>query len=246
LLQISDAIDLDNGQRGDAFERTIGMLAEENGVGIDAGAANLLSMKCGDNFRLISQEIEKISTNIFGERSRISCSDVESLVDDYDSGNFFDPVEKFFEGDVLSALRAVDKYFFYNGDARPLLAAFQSRNRLLIQLQSLMKMGRIRIVGGSIARDDLSRVARALHMDTVGKSTFNVFSQNPWYLSKLARPCVLFKLQDLLKFQALFASIFLLISERNGEQKSVLRGMVVSGLTRIARRNFTQAHSYPA
>ncbi|MDR3143936.1 MAG: hypothetical protein LBT64_00345 [Puniceicoccales bacterium] len=234
LLQLASVIDLDDDGNSSSAESTIEALAKECGVGIDADAAPLLHMKCGNNFRLIEQEINKISTNIFGKRSNISSEDVETLVDDHDSGNFFDPVEKFFEGNIAATLRAIDKYFFCNGDARPLLSAFQSRNRLLIQLQSLLQSKRIKITGGAIAKNDIACAARALHMDSSEKSTFNVFSQNPWYLSKLVRPCANFQLRRLLLFQTLFAAALLEITERCQEQKYILKNLAVKCLSRSA------------
>ncbi|MDR2737699.1 MAG: hypothetical protein LBB18_02030 [Puniceicoccales bacterium] len=220
-------VDLDAEEKHVATEATIEELAGDNGTRIAPPAARLLRMKCGNNTRLLEQEISKLSTYVIGRRSSILEEDVAAMVDDFDVGNFFDPVEKFFSGDIGAVFDSMDRYFFRGSDARPLLSALQSRNRLLIQLRALIEMKRIRIVNNGTSKNDFLNASNALHMCDSAKSTFNIFSQNIWFISKLIPACTKFKFGELLRFQAAFAHAFMEITWRPQEQKNVLKELAV-------------------
>jgi DNA polymerase-3 subunit delta len=222
LVQISEGIDV--GSDGSGIEATIHEFARDSGARIEDGAVQLLRMKCGNNSRLLQQEIRKLATFVGGSRE-ISEEDVGELVDDGDPGNFFETVEKFFDGNLAATLAAIDRYFFCNGEARPLLAALQSRARVLIQLRAALQSGRIRLSGDGIARGDFPKAAQFFHMDGLGKSTFNLFSQNTWYLSKLVKIAAKLKLNQLLKLQsALFKAFGELIEHC---QKSTVKTLAI-------------------
>ncbi|MDR0742341.1 MAG: DNA polymerase III subunit delta [Puniceicoccales bacterium] len=225
LIQLAavESIDIDS----DAGMSTVERFASDNGMAIDSDAIQLLQSKCGNNARLWEQEINKLSAYAFGRKSTICRDDVLSLTDDYDTGNFFEPMEKFFEGDLDEAFKSIDKYFFHNTDARALLSALQSRNRTLIQLRTLMDLGHLKVIGHNFSKNDFTYASKFFHMENLFKTTFNVFSQNTWYLSKLIPLVLKYKLPKLLGFQVLFTSAFDEIIQRYQDQKSIIKGLAV-------------------
>ena len=103
-------------------------------------------------------------------------------------GDFFETAEAFFSGDLAWTLAALHRHFFAGGDARPVISAIQNRNRLLLQVRALLDAGEIRV--GPRGIDGLQRAAGG-YKDRFAeaaaeKSSYNVFTQNPWYLGKLA------------------------------------------------------------
>jgi DNA polymerase-3 subunit delta len=218
-----ESIDVDSG----AGPNTIEQLANDNGMAMDPDAVQLLQSKCGNNARLWEQEINKLSTYICHSKSTISRKDVLSLTDDYDTGNFFEPIEKFFENDIDETFKSIDRYFFHNTDARALLSALQARNRTLIQLRMLIDSKHLKVIGNNFSKNDFIYAAKFFHMENSPKTTFNVFSQNTWYLSKLIPPVLKYKLPQLLGFQSLFTSAFDEITRYYHDQKSIIKGLVV-------------------
>ncbi|MDR2628887.1 MAG: hypothetical protein LBC30_02780 [Puniceicoccales bacterium] len=225
LVQLAtvESIDMDS----DSGASTIEQFAVANGTAIDPDAVQLLQSKCGNNARLWEQEINKLSAYVFGRKDTICRDDVLSLTDDYDTGNFFEPMEKFFENDLEETFKSIDRYFFHNTDARALLSALQSRNRTLIQLRTLIDLGHLKVTGHNFSKNDFTYASKFFHMENLSKTTFNVFSQNTWYLSKLIPLVLKYKLPKLLGFQALFASIFEEITQHYRDQKSIIKGLAV-------------------
>jgi len=74
-------------------------------------------------------------------------------------GDFFETADAFFSGDLQWALAALKRHFFAGGDARPVLAALQNRNRILIQVRALSDAGDARV--GPRGVDGLQRAAEA-------------------------------------------------------------------------------------
>jgi DNA polymerase III delta subunit len=236
LERIAEVVDVGgDGRNAKIFERAIDEFAETNGVKIDDAAASLLLLKCDNNARLLEQEINKLSAYVFGKSDSIGEGDVSSLVDDQNYGNFFEPVEKFFGDDLNATLSAIGKYFFCNGDARALIAALQARNRLFIQLRALADSNRIKIDGGGVRSGDLMRAAKALSAENSPKSTFSVFSQNFWYLSKVAVQCANFELLTLLELQSALTSAISSTLDRPQNQKTLLSELAIRCFLRRVR-----------
>jgi hypothetical protein len=87
-------------------------------------------------------------------------------------------------------LESLDRYFFNQTSCRPLISALQNRLRLLIQIRSLADSGDVKLTATGIAKAQFE-VAVARHSATFGsaaKSSANVFSQNPWYLTTQVAP----------------------------------------------------------
>ena len=118
-------------------------------------------------------------------------------------GDFFETADAFFSGDLQWTLAALRRHFFAGGDARPILAALQNRNRILVQVRALSDSGEARV--GPRGIEGLQRGAAtfgAKYGEAIAeKSSYNVFTQNPWYLGKLASSAKLPTLRRLIDNQ---------------------------------------------
>jgi DNA polymerase III subunit delta len=86
-----------------------------------------------------------------------------------------------------------------------------------------------------VDKDSLDRAA-SIHASAFagenGKSAFNVFTQNPWYLGRLAAPLNKLTLKHLVDFQKEFLRGFKEILNRPNEQEEAMREMMVRCLSR--------------
>jgi DNA polymerase-3 subunit delta len=154
---------------------------------------------------------------------------VAELTPNAAQGDFFETADAFFSGDLKWALEALRRHFFAGGDARPVLAALQNRNRILIQLRALTDAGEAKAEPRGV--DGLQRAAQT-HGARFGealaeKSSYNVFTQNPWYVGKLAGAAPLPSLRRLIDNQRAFIDAFEEIIRRPDAQEEVLRDMAV-------------------
>lgn len=205
------------------------VLAEAKSIGASfaPGAVELLLAKTGPNTRLAVEETRKLAA--YAGPKPIEEADVEELTPNTAEGDFFEAAEPFFAGDLTRTLSALRTHFFSGGDARPLIAALQNRNRILLQLRALIDAGEVRL--GPRGVDGLPRAAAA-HGGKFGeaaseKSSYNLFSQNPWYLGKLASGAKLPALRRLIDNQQDLVAAFEEIVRRPQEQEEVLREMAV-------------------
>jgi DNA polymerase-3 subunit delta len=98
----------------------------------------------------------------------------------------------------------------------------------------LLDAGAIRVGSRGIAKSDLEAAARSYghHFGQAGeKSKFNIFTQNPWYLGRLAATAAKVPLKKLIHFQIAFAEAFEAIIERPNEQEEVCRELAVRCLS---------------
>ncbi len=201
-------------------------------------ALGRLLAKVGSNARLLVEEVRKLATYaepadgtgpaVIGEK------EVDELTPNFAEGDFFETAEAFFNGDLTWTLAALHRHFFAGGDARPVITALQNRNRLLLQLRVLIDAGELRLGPRGLDRGDFERAAethRARFGGAAEKSTYNVFTQNAWYLGKLAGSARLPSLRRLIDNQQELVNAFEAIIRRPGEQEEVLREMAVRCLT---------------
>lgn len=195
------------------------------------GAVELLLAKVGANTRLIVEETRKLAAYA-GEATPIAESHVAELTPNVAEGDFFEAAEAFFSGDLRWTLAALHRHFFAGGDARPVISALQNRNRILLQVRALVDAGEARI--GPRGLDGLTRAAETFGSRFIGateKSSFNLFTQNPWYVGKLAGTAKLPNLRRLIDNQHEFIAAFEAIIRRPDEQEEVLREMAVRCLS---------------
>jgi DNA polymerase-3 subunit delta len=212
---------------GFALEGVVMAEAKRLGVTFAPDAARLLLAKVGPNTRLLVEEVHKLS-NYVAVGETVEDTHVAELTANTAEGDFFEAAEAFFRGDLTWTLAALHRHFFAGGDARPVISALQNRNRILLQIRALVDSGEVRV--GPRGLDGMPK-ATAVHAakftGATEKNSYNLFSQNPWYLGKLAGSAKLPPLRRLIDNQQEFISAFEEIVQRPHEQEEVLRDLAV-------------------
>ena len=204
------------------------------GAKISRGGVEALIGKVNGNTRLIVEEVRKLSTYVAESGETINERLVVDLVPNFGDADFFEAADAFFALKLDWTLDALRRHFFTNNDSRGLLGSLQSRNRLLIQLRVLMDAGALKLGGRGIAKSDLEAAARVYGQhfgDDPEKSNLNVFTQNPWYLGRLADTAKKVPLKKLVDFQIAFTEAFEAIIQRPNEQEEVCRELAVKCLS---------------
>jgi DNA polymerase III subunit delta len=228
----SDFVLVGDGEAGDdALAAVVMGEARALGAAFAPGAVELLLTKVGANTRLLVEEVRKLAA--YAAPGPVEEAHVQELTPNVAEGDFFETADAFFSGDLKWALAALQRHFFTGGDARPVLAALQNRNRLLMQVRALIDSGEVR--AGPRGIDGLP-AAGAAYAQRFGeaaglKSSFNVFSQNAWYVGKLVSGAKLPALRRLIDNQQEFIAAFEEIHRRPDAQEDVLRDMTVRCLT---------------
>ncbi|MSU23798.1 MAG: DNA polymerase III subunit delta [Opitutus sp.] len=217
----------DGDNAGEALAGVVLAEAKELGASFAPGAIELLLAKVGANTRLLVEETRKLATYV-GAGEPIQEAHVTELIANTAEGDFFEAAEAFFSGDLPWTLAALHRHFFSGGDARPVISALQNRNRILLQVRALADAGDVRV--GPRGLDGFPK-AQATHaakfIGAPEKSSFNLFTQNPWYLGKLAGSAKLPTLRRLIDNQQELIAAFEEIIRRPHEQEEVLREMAV-------------------
>lgn len=213
---------------GSALEGVALAEAKKLGTTFSPDALRLLLAKIGSNTRLLVEEVNKLAT-FAGDGAAIEEAHVAELTPNVAEGDFFEAAEAFFSGDLKWTLAALERQFFAEPNAsRPILAALQNRNRILLQVRALVDAGAARV--GPRGLDGLQKAAGLYGAKFTGateKSSFNLFTQNPWYVGKLASTGKLPTLRRLIDNQQEFITAFEEIIRRPHEQEEVLREMAV-------------------
>jgi len=217
----------DGDEGGEALAAVVLAEARVLGASFAPGAVELLLTRVGANTRLLVEEVRKLSS--YASPGPVEEAHVQELTPNVAEGDFFEMADAFFSGDLKWALAALERHFFAGGGARPVIAALQNRNRLLLQVRALIDSGEIR--SGPRGIEGLP-AAKASHGEKFGeatevKSSFNVFSQNAWYLGKLAGGAKLPTLRRLIDNQQELVAAFEEIHRRPAAEEEVLRDMVV-------------------
>lgn len=207
------------------------VLSEARTLGVDFGdgALPLLLARVGANTRLLIEETHKLATYV-GDKGTIEEATVAELTPNVAEGDFFEAAEAFFSGDMRWTLAALHRHFFTGGDARPIISALQNRNRILLQIRALLDAGEVKLGPRGLDKSGFDRAMARYSPHFVGaleKNSFNVFSQNPWYLGKLAGNAKLPSLRRLIDNQQEFIRAFEEIIQRPNAQEDVLRDMTV-------------------
>jgi len=217
----------DGDSAGEALAGVVLAEAKSLGASFAPGAVELLLAKVGANTRLLVEETRKLATYA-GESAKIEEAHVAELTPNVAEGDFFEAAEAFFSGDLPWTLAALHRHFFTGGAARPVISALQNRNRILLQVRALVDAGDVRI--GPRGLDGFPKAQAAHAAKFVGateKNSFNLFTQNPWYLGKLAGSAKLPTLRRLIDNQHELIAAFEEIIRRPHEQEEVLRDLAV-------------------
>ena len=222
---------------GEALASVAQAEAKSLGASFAPGAVELMIAKVGANTRLLVEETRKLATYALpvgmppaagGDTALITEAHVTELTPNVAAGDFFEAAEAFFSGDLKWTLAALHRHFFAGGDSRPVISALQNRNRILIQVRALVDAGEVRL--GPRGLDGLPRAAASHGARFTGateKSSFNLFTQNAWYVGKLAGSGKLPPLRRLIDNQQEFIAAFEEIIRRPNEQEEVLRDLAV-------------------
>ncbi len=217
----------DGDHAGEALAGVALAEARSLGAAFAPGAVELLLARAGANTRLVVEETRKLATYV-ADGAPIEEAHVAELTPNVAEGDFFEAAEAFFSGDLKWTLAALHRHFFGGGDARPVISALQNRNRILLQVRALVDAGEVRV--GPRGLDGFPRAQAAHGAKFAGaseKSSFNLFTQNPWYLGKLAGSAKLPTLRRLIDNQQELIAAFEEIVRRPHEQEEVLREMAV-------------------
>ena len=202
-------------------------------IAIDSDAIQTLASIVAGNPRMAISELEKLAIYTNGERA-ISEQDVIDMVPIFGDGDFFDISNAFYSGDLDTALNALKRYFFANkkASARPIIATLQKQNSILIQIRSLMDGG---VISKSYTTKDSVESASAQFADVFegaeDKSSYNVFSQNSWYVgSKLAPIASKTSLKKLIDIQLNLTKAFQDLMIRDSDEQ-VMRDFFVLSMS---------------
>lgn len=238
LLKCGELNSVAGGKDPEAIFVALEAEARKLGVKIDDEALHLLADKVNFHTRMCHVELEKLACYV-GEGGTIDAETVLSLVPVFGEGNFFEAVELFFSGNLEKTLTSLRTYFFNNDSARPLLSAMQNRNSLLIQLRTLIDSGEARLnARGEISKGDILAAAErygAMFGGNDGKSAYNLFSQNAWYVGAKVAGTLKNKsvtLKRLIDWQLDFLNAFELLIARPREDEAVMRELVSRCLSR--------------
>jgi DNA polymerase-3 subunit delta len=205
--------------------------AKNLGMSFAPGALEILTAKVNGHTRLALEETRKLGTYIGAVGGEITEKLIRELVPDFGEGDFFEPAEAFFSLDLAWTLDALKRYFFAGNSARPLLSNLQGRNRLMIQLRVLLDSGELRLGYRGLDQGsfDAARQSYARHFGGLeDKSTFNLFTQNIWYLGKLGEKAKALPLKRLIDFQTAFVGAFEQLLQRGApEEEAVMRDLAV-------------------
>lgn len=233
LKELGHTVELKAGKDEGAVAESLVGEARALGVTLDIEAATTLVRKVNGSRRMMESELRKLACHA-GEGGKIEARTVVEMVPTFGEGDFFEPVEAFFEGDLPWTLDALRRYFYQNDESRPLIASMQSRCRLLIQLRAMMDAGAIKLGTRGIAQSDFSAAQRtyaAHYPDEAAKVKHNVFAANLWYLgNKVAPAANKFTLKKLVDIQLALGDAFIGILERPNDQDAVMREFVVKTL----------------
>lgn len=206
-------------------------LFKKLGVKFEPDVPEVLVGRVGESTRMVLMEVEKLAIYV-GPGGTVKARDVLFIVPPFGEGEFFEPIEAFAARDLKWALESLDRYFFNESSCRPLIAGLQNRLRLLIQIRSLADSGDLKITATGIAKGQME-VAAGRHSATFGsatKSSANVFSQNPWYLTTQVAPAAFhYTLSELIDLQLACTECFD-ISNSGGDDEVALRAIFLRAL----------------
>ena len=200
------------------------------GVKFDRAVPEAIVARVGQSTRLVLVECEKLA-NYAGPGGALTEADVLLLVPTFGDGDFFEPIEALAARDLKWGLASLDRYFFNESSARPLLSALQNRLRLLIQIRCLVDSGDFRVTTAGLSKGQFE-TASGRHGPTFGsaaKSSANLFSQNAWYISnKVAPAAARYSLAELVDLQLACADCF--DASNRGEDESSVRALFLRAL----------------
>jgi DNA polymerase-3 subunit delta len=235
LQSHGDSVFLEAGKDDGGVRDMIVEEAKISGAHFTGNAIQILVELVAGNPRMALEETKKLTTYLGPEGGNITPEMVSELVPSIGESDFFEAAEAFYSLDLEWTLAAIHRHFFAGHDARPLISSLQNRNRLLIQLKAMQQGGLIRDRVSKSAIEQAAERYGSWFSDNPAKSSFCVFTQNPWYLNRLAESLKRLNLKHLLELQMDFRDAFLEIIDRPNEQEAVISAMAIRCLSPLSR-----------
>lgn len=219
-------------------------LCQSRGVQLQSAAWQALLERTQQTPRVIFQEIEKLMTYLGGatppagqlERGvrggNIDEALVAELVPAFGEGDFFELSNAFFSLDLPRTLKALDKHCCLHTEGRPVLASLQNRNRLILQLRALIESNQLTMTPGGLHKQQWERLKAQATADeqSLKSNSLNLFSQNSWYVMKLAAIAIKRPLACWVRFQLAFIQAFRELLIHPHEQQRVLTNLTLQCL----------------
>jgi DNA polymerase-3 subunit delta len=205
--------------------------ARISGSAFTGNAAQILVELTGGSARLTLEETRKLTTYLGPDGGNITPELVAELVPSVGESDFFEAAEAFYSLNLEWTMEAIHRHFFAGHDARPLISSLQNRNRLLVQMKALQQAGAIPRGVNKAALEQAATKYGSYFGEAPGKSSFCIFTQNPWYLGRLADSLRKLSLKTLLEFQEAFREAFMEIISRPNEQEAVIQALAVRCLS---------------
>lgn len=206
---------------------------QAHNINITQDAIEALLLKVDGNSRLLIQEVQKLITHVSNNAEHIDSHLVNEMVTQFGESDFFEFSEAFFSLDLNWTLNALARHFFTQKESRPLITSLQNRLHLMIQLRTLLDSNSIEPNSYGLNKNSLETLASEHNLpfaDPSNKSPFNIFSQNPWYLGKLATAAKKISLKKLIDLQLALIETFEQILKYPHEQESIMRQLVMKYL----------------
>ncbi len=199
------------GLKPEELEAEFENMSKAQGLNFSPEASALFLKKVGTGARALENEMEKLGTYLGASAKTpqsVPLDLVIELTSTIDEGEFFEPVEAFYSRKAKWALQAIKDYFTLrkDADARPILATFFNRNRLLMLIRAAEAEGYARVGPRGVSFTPKADAMKA--QMGAEKSPFNVFAQHPFYLGKLAQEALAFTLEELQGIQKELVEIF--------------------------------------
>ncbi|MDR1255001.1 MAG: hypothetical protein LBJ78_03190 [Puniceicoccales bacterium] len=203
IQSLAACTELEEAEQGSRLRALIETLSRQYAVTMDPDATEAFIQKLNGHPRMMSNEFEKLACfNNF--RGTITRDCVLGNTPTVPNDEFFEPVEAFYAGDFKRYLQSLGNHCLLHKEVRSVLSALQNRNRLLLQIAYLQQKHAVT----SCDKQSLVSVEprfREFFSPIGAKNSFCLFSQNPWYVSRLKTH---FPYEILLQLQMDFVEVF--------------------------------------
>ena len=223
------------GWREDTAQSLAALIREEcdkANCQIERGAVELLIGKVNANTRLLVEEIRKLCTFVGSTDGTIDEAMINQLVPNFGEADFFEAADAFFSLKLDWTLEALRRHFFTNKDARGLFTASSRAIAYSFNYEFFWTRARFVLAAAGFPKVNWNRLQIPMVITSAvsEKSNLNVFTQNPWYLGRLAETARKVPLKKLVDFQIAFTKAFEAIIERPNDQEEVCRELAISCL----------------
>jgi DNA polymerase-3 subunit delta len=203
IQSLAYCTELEEAEQASRLRALVEKLSRQYTVTMNPDATEAFIQKLNGHPRMMSNEFEKLAClNNF--RGIITLDCVSRNTPTVPNDEFFEPVEAFYAGDFRKYLQTLGNHYLLHKEVRSILSALQNRNRLLLQIAYLRQKHAI----NSCDKQSLASM-EPMFQQFFGsmkvKNTFCLFSQNPWYVSRLKTH---FSYEVLLQLQMDFVEVF--------------------------------------